>query len=608
MCGIVGYIGDKNAAEILVEGLRHLEYRGYDSAGVAVLNGGPVELRRSIGKLNVLESLLKTNPANGTLGIGHTRWATHGRPTEANAHPHACCENKIFVVHNGIIENYDELKNDLITKGHHFKSQTDTEVLAHVIEEHYDGDLLQAVRKALLMVEGSYALGVVCEDHRDRFIAARKDSPLIIGIGNQEMFVASDVAAVLRHTRKVIFLEDGDIADISKNEIHIFDINGMPALRIPQTIEWDANKVLKSGYTHFMLKEMHEQPETIQNTLRGRIDLSGGRVTLEKSLPLDVARSLSKICLVGCGTSYHAGLVARYWMEEIAGIPCDVEIASEYRYLRANKDPNTLVVAISQSGETADTLAALRNSKTKGLRTLALCNAIGSTAARDADFSLFTQCGPEIGVASTKAFTGQLTALFLLSLYLAKTRGVLSDSDSKLLLRELSRLPSLIQKILAQTGAIEKVAQAVYQSKDFVYLGRHLNYPVALEGALKLKEISYIHAEGFAAGEMKHGPIALVDERLPVLAIATRSSIREKMLSNMQEVKARGGIVIAVANENDADVEKKSDYVLWVPETHELLSPFLTTIPLQLLAYHVAVLRGCDVDQPRNLAKSVTVE
>jgi len=608
MCGIVGYIGERNATDILVEGLRSLEYRGYDSAGVAVLNGGDVELRRSAGKLAILEELLKKKPAHGTLGLGHTRWATHGRPSAENAHPHSCCQDEIFVVHNGIVENHGELKKELIAKGHRFKSQTDTEVIAHAIEEVYRGDILLAVTQALKSIKGSYALGVFSVRERQRFIAARKDSPLVLGIGKEEMFIASDVPAILPHTRQVIFLEDGDVAEITKDTVRIFDLAGALRTRQPQTILWDSLMAEKAGYKHFMLKEIHEQAETIRNTFQGRIAPGKDGILLGEVLPDEVASSLKRVCLIGCGTSYHAGLVGRFWLEEIAGIPCDVEIASEYRYLKSKKEPGTLVVAITQSGETADTLAALRDSKMKGFFTLALCNAVGSTATRDAAHTFYTHCGPEIGVASTKAFTGQLTALFLLALYIAQERKTISETLLKSLIRELSQVPSLIQSILEKAGSIENVARAVHTAKDFLYLGRHLNYPVALEGALKLKEISYIHAEGYPAGEMKHGPIALVDENLPVVAIATGSSVRAKMLSNIEEVKARGGQVIAVANEKDDEVRQKADYILPVPPAHEYLSPLLNIIPLQLLAYHIAVLRGCDVDQPRNLAKSVTVE
>ncbi len=608
MCGIVGYIGAQNATSILVEGLRRLEYRGYDSAGVAVLNGGDIQLRRSVGKLNSLETLLKEQPAHGTLGLGHTRWATHGRPSEANAHPHVCCLNKIVVVHNGIIENYVELKKRLSELGHTFKSQTDTEVLAHLIEAYYEGDLRAAVQKALDEAHGSYAVGVVCADDRERFIAARKDSPLVLGVGDNENFLASDVPALLPYTRRVIFLEDGDLAEITQNDIRLFNAKGETVHREPKLIDWDPGMAEKAGYPHFMLKEIFEQQVTVRDTFRSRISLEDSRVKLEDILPRSVAQALPKICLVGCGTSHHAAQVARFWFEELAHIPCDVEIASEYRYRRSKKEPGTLIVAITQSGETADTLAALRDSKGKGLSTLAVCNAVGSTVTRDAAATLYTFCGPEIGVASTKAFTGQLTGLFLLALYIAQCRGVLSAEQRAPYLRDLSHLPVLIRETLDRASEVEKVAKAIQNATSFLFLGRHLNYPIALEGALKLKEISYIHAEGYPAGEMKHGPIALIDANLPVVAIATESSIREKMLSNIEEVKARGGRVIAVCTTGDTEIADKADFVLQVPKVNEVLAPILTILPLQLLSYYVAVLKGCDVDQPRNLAKSVTVE
>lgn len=608
MCGIVGYIGKQEAAGVLIEGLRRLEYRGYDSAGVAILNGDSIQLRRSPGKLSVLEELLKKQPLHGTVGLGHTRWATHGRPSEENAHPHTCCQNKIVVVHNGIIENYVELKKRLIGKGHAFKSQTDTEVLAHLIEEAYQGDLRTAVQAALKQAQGSYAMGVLCSGDQRHFIAARKDSPLVLGIGEQEMLLASDVPALLPYTRKVIFLEDGDIADVRPEGVQLTDLEGKPVAREIQTIVWDAVMAEKAGYKHFMLKEIYEQPRTVRDTFRSRISLEEGRVALEEILSPEEVQTLKKVCLVGCGTSYHAALVGQYWLEELAGIPCDVEIASEYRYRRSRKEPGTWVIPVTQSGETADTLAALRDSKAKGFPTLAICNAVGATVTREAAHTLYTHCGPEIGVASTKAFTGQLTALFLLALYLGQERRTLSPDSLRSLLQNLSHSPLAMERALDQAGEIEKLARKVFKKTNFLYLGRHLNYPIALEGALKLKEISYIHAEGYAAGEMKHGPIALIDENMPVVMIATESSVREKMLSNMEEVRARGGMVIAVATEQDLAVAKKADAVLWVPKIDEALAPFVTVVPLQLLAYDIAVLRGCDVDQPRNLAKSVTVE
>jgi len=609
MCGIVGYIGTKQASDILVNGLRRLEYRGYDSAGVAILNGEGIQLKRSPGKLSVLEDLLKKQPLQGTIGLGHTRWATHGRPSEENAHPHTDCKGEIVVVHNGIIENYIELKKQLTAKGHTFKSQTDTEVLAHLVEEAYDGkDLAGAVRKVLKQVQGSYAIGVLTSKDHSRFVAARKDSPLVLGLGDDEMFVASDVPAILQHTRRVIFLEDGDVAELTQKDVKITDLDGKPIQRNAQTIIWDSVMAEKGGYKHFMLKEIYEQVVTVRDTFRSRISLEEGRVDLENVLPVAAAKAFSKVCLVGCGTSYHAALVARFWLEELAGILCDVEIASEFRYRRSKKDSGTLIVAITQSGETADTLAAMKDSKAKGLPTLALCNAVGSTATREADYTLMTHCGPEIGVASTKAFTGQLTGLFLLALYLGQCKGTISKDVLRTLLEGLSHLPLAISGALDEAGKVEQVAKGLFRKTNFLYLGRHLNYPIALEGALKLKEISYIHAEGYPAGEMKHGPIALIDENLPVVAIATESSVRDKMLSNMQEVKARGGIVIAVCHEQDAEVSKQADYLLSVPTVLEALAPIITIIPLQLLAYYIAVLRGCDVDQPRNLAKSVTVE
>lgn len=608
MCGIVGYIGDKNATGILIDGLRRLEYRGYDSAGVAVVDGGAIHLRRSPGKLSVLEDLLRKQPIGGALGLGHTRWATHGRPSEENAHPHTCCKENIVVVHNGIIENYVELKKKLADKGHTFKSQTDTEVIAHLIEEAYKGDLTAALRLTLEQLQGSYSIGVLSAKHPDLFVATRKDSPLVLGIGEKENFLASDIPALLPHTRKMIFLEDGDVAEISRSGVKLTDVAGKPVERRVQTILWDAIMAEKAGYKHFMLKEIHEQVVTVRDTFRSRINLEEARVQMDDVLPAALAKDLPKICLVGCGTSYHAGLVGRFWFEELAGITCDVEIASEFRYRRSQKDKGTLIVAITQSGETADTLAAMRDSKTKGLPTLALCNAIGSTATREADYNLMTHCGPEIGVASTKAFTGQLTALLLLALHIGQAKGRLKADVMEPILRALNHLPPVISETVEAAAKIEAVARKTFRKTNFLYLGRHLNYPIALEGALKLKEISYIHAEGYPAGEMKHGPIALIDENLPVVLIATASAVRDKMLSNMQEVKARGGIVLAVVNANDTEVAKQADFVLPVPEVNETISPIVNIIPLQLLAYYVAMLRGCDVDQPRNLAKSVTVE
>jgi glucosamine--fructose-6-phosphate aminotransferase (isomerizing) len=609
MCGIVGYIGSQEAAHILVDGLRRLEYRGYDSAGIAVLNGGDIQLRRAVGKLPQLEDLLKQKPVHGTLGLGHTRWATHGRPCEENAHPHICCKEKIVVVHNGIIENYVELKRELMDKGHVFKSQTDTEVLAHLIEDVYTTDLIGAVRAALGRAQGSYALGVMCADDRERFVAARKDSPLVLGVGQGSMLLASDVPALLPYTRQVIFLEDGDVAELQRDQIHVLDAQGHPVERAPRQIEWDAAMAEKAGFQHFMLKEIYEQRLTIYQTFKGRVSMDNLEVQLGDLLPREQARAIPRVCLIGCGTSYHAALVARHWFEEIARIPCDVEIASEQRYRRFPKPRHTLAVAISQSGETADTLAALREAHDQRQPTMAICNAVGSTLTRDADATLHTFCGPEIGVASTKAFTGQLTALFLLALYLGQCREAITRSAMYRYLKALSHLPYAINHFL-ENGASEiaTIAKRLQGVHSALYLGRHLMYPIALEGALKLKEIAYVHAEGYPAGEMKHGPIALIDEGMPVIALALDSHVHEKMLSNIEEVKARGGQVIAITTEGDTRMDSKADAVIRVPRTDDSVSPILAVLPLQLLAYHAAVQRGCDVDQPRNLAKSVTVE
>jgi len=608
MCGIVGYIGDQSAAPLLLEGLRRLEYRGYDSAGVAVFNGESIELRRSLGKILSLEQLLKKSPVRGSAGIGHTRWATHGKPSEKNAHPHFCCRGRIAVVHNGIVENYAALKSDLMAKGHRFQSETDTEVIAHLIEDNDRGNLMEAVRQAIKNIQGSYAIGVISADHPERFIAVRKDSPLVLGLGKEEMFLASDIPPLLPHTRQIIFLEDGDIAELTKQQVSVFDSTGAPVVRLPQTIAWDVSQAEKAGYPHFMLKEIFEQPETLRNFLKGKFSIERECIDLDDAITPRAIRAISRICLVGCGTSYHAALVARFWFQEIAGLPCDVEVASEYRYCRSAKEPGTLIVAITQSGETADTMAALRESKLKGLLTMAVCNVVGSTATREAAHTLYTQCGPEIGVASTKAFTGQLAALLLLALYAAQRRGRISWAALRPLLDALSNLPDALRAALSRNEEVKSVAKVLATANSFIYLGRHLNYPIALEGALKMKEITYLHAEGYPAGEMKHGPIALVDEKLPVICVATASPIQQKMVSNMEEVKARGGRVIAVVTQGDENVKAKADWTLSVPDVHEYLSPIVSIVPLQLLAYHVAVLRGREVDQPRNLAKSVTVE
>jgi glucosamine--fructose-6-phosphate aminotransferase (isomerizing) len=609
MCGIVGYIGTKAASEVILDGLRRLEYRGYDSAGIAVIAGDKIELRRSVGKLGQLARILAQQQLVGTVGIGHTRWATHGKPSEENAHPHTDCSGRIVVVHNGIIENYLDLKRALIQEGHVFKSETDTEIFAHLIEKYLDGDLLAAVGKTLKDVKGAYALSVICADNPDRIIAARKDAPLIIGLGKDENLLASDIPALLAHTREMIFLEEGDIAELTSASVRIFDGTGAEARRPVQNIAWDAVQAEKSGFKHFMLKEIYEQPQSIQDTFRGRLYPDEGKVHLaDVTFDDTFVREMSKIYIVACGTSYHAGLVGKFLLENLAGIPAEVDIASEFRYRSPVLDKKALTVVISQSGETADTLAALRLAKQSNCKTLAVCNVLGSTASREADAVLYTHCGPEIGVASTKAFTGQLTALYLLALDWAKRRDMIEQTAYQRLLSEFWEIPMRIREVLKKNDAIAALAKTYATKRDFLYLGRNLNYPIALEGALKLKEISYIHAEGYPAGEMKHGPIALIDDEMPVMVVATAGKVYEKVLSNIEEARARGGKVIALATEGDREIAQKTEHQIYLPKVDELFYPLLNVVPLQLFAYHVAVHLGCDVDQPRNLAKSVTVE
>ncbi|MBI5554387.1 MAG: glutamine--fructose-6-phosphate transaminase (isomerizing) [Elusimicrobia bacterium] len=609
MCGIVGYIGKKDAVSILIDGLKRLEYRGYDSAGIAVLQDGQIKLRRSAGKLANLEDTVKKNPLAGIVGIGHTRWATHGKPSEENAHPHTDCTGDLVVVHNGIIENYHLLKKQLLKEGHIFKSETDTEVVAHLLEKHYQGDLHKALRETLKELAGSYALGVISRKDPATIVAARNGSPLILGVGEGEYFIASDAPAILQHTRKVIYLDDGDSARLTVAGIIIYDKAGQEIKKKVNVITWDPIKTEKAGFKHFMLKEIFEQPQVILDTFRGRVMPEEGEIFLEEvQLEPDYVQNINKIFVVACGTSYHAGLVGKYLFEDYLRIPSEVDMASEFRYRNPIIDCQTLVIVISQSGETADTLAGLREAKTKGSKILSICNVVGSTITRAADGTIYTHAGPEIGVASTKAFTAQLTALYIILLYLGRRRGIMSKEEAQTIIEKMMHIPSQVEKILATAGEIIKIAQDFFKKTDFLYLGRNVNYPIALEGALKLKEISYIHAEGYPAGEMKHGPIALIDENMPVLAIATKCKTYEKILSNIEEVKARAGIVIILATEGDESIKKKADYVFFVPETLEILSPLLNVIPLQLLAYHIAERRGCDVDQPRNLAKSVTVE
>jgi len=609
MCGIVGYIGSKNAAEVILDGLKRLEYRGYDSAGIAVISAGRIELRRSVGKLNELAKVLEKNGLEGCTGIGHTRWATHGKPSEENAHPHTDCKNKIVVVHNGIIENYQELKKSLSASGHIFKSETDTETVAHLVEKYFSGNLLSAVQKALRDVRGAYALGIISSDDPDRIIAARKDAPLIIGVGKGENFIASDIPALLPYTRQMIFLEEGDIAELTVKEVKIFNQDGKRVKREIQNITWDAVQAEKGGFKHFMLKEIFEQPQTIQDTFLGRLIPDEGKVFLE-GLKYDekMLNRISKIYIVACGTSYHAGLVGKFLIEKLAGITVEVDIASEFRYRSPVLDAKTLVIVISQSGETADTLAALRLAKQNKCSTLAICNVVGSSISRAADASIHTRCGPEIGVASTKAFTGQLTVLYLIALDWARIRKTVPDKEYRKLLSTFWEMPMKLREVLKKSEEINTLAKEYSNKRDFLFLGRNLNYPIALEGALKLKEISYIHAEGYPAGEMKHGPIALIDENMPIMVIATACKVYEKIIGNVMEAKARGGNIIALATEGDTDIKNKTDRQIYMPEVNEIFAPLLNVVPLQLFAYYVSVALGCDVDQPRNLAKSVTVE
>jgi glucosamine--fructose-6-phosphate aminotransferase (isomerizing) len=617
MCGIVGYIGSREAVPVIVDGLRRLEYRGYDSAGVAVLSGEKcLEVRRASGKLRNLEEAIRTNPLAGLYGIGHTRWATHGRPTEENAHPHRDCKGEIVVVHNGIVENYLALRKQLTNEGHTFKTETDTEVLAHLVEKYLNGNLEHAVRAALKQISGVFAIGVIAASDPDKIVAARSGPPVVVGLGQDEFFVASDVPAILSHTRDMFFLNDGDVAVLTRNGVRLTDFEGRTVRRPLSHILWDPIMAEKGGYKHFMLKEIFEQPRAIKDTLVGRVGQESGRVFLDEvDISEDQFRAFQQVKIIACGTSWHAGLAGKIIIERLARIPVEVDYGSEFRYRDPIIPPNTLTIVISQSGETADTLAAQREAKQKGSTTLAICNVVGSMITREAAGTLLTHAGPEIGVASTKAFTSQLTALLVLGMYLGQVRRTLSSEASCTLVQELARIPGKLEQVLANSAVYEDLVRNLFRAQDFLYLGRGIHFPIALEGALKLKEISYIHAEGYPAGEMKHGPNALIDENLPVVVLATRdpeseeSQVHyEKTLSNIQEVKARSGVVVAIACEGDEDVAKMADHLITIPVTRELLLPLLEMIPLQLLAYHIAVRRGCDVDQPRNLAKSVTVE
>ena len=614
MCGIIGYIGEKQVLPILIDGLRRLEYRGYDSAGVAVVRRGEIELRRSAGKLARLEEVLAGNPLDGDYGIGHTRWATHGRPTEENAHPHRDCTGRIVVVHNGIIENYLDLKRQLQKEGHTFVTETDTEIVAHLVErESKDAGLENAVRRALLYMRGLFALVLISADDPNKIVTVRNGPPIVVGLGANEFFVASDIPAILAHTRDVVFMGDEEMAVITPSGVEFTDYSGRAVSKKSTRVVWDPISAEKAGYKHFMLKEIFEQPMAIKETVLGRASVESGKVFLQEiQLPDEVLRDVERVVILACGTSWHSALVGKFLIETLARVPVDVDYGSEYRYRDPIVSKNTLAVVITQSGETADTLAALREAKKKGAHSISICNVVGSMATRETEGTVYTHAGPEIGVASTKAFTTQLVALHMLALYMAQIRQTLTPDEIRPHLEALTQLPVLMEQVLKCESVTEEIAKRFYQRKDFLYLGRGINYPIALEGALKLKEISYIHAEGYPAGEMKHGPIALIDEDMPVVALAPDDGVFEKMVGNIQEAKARGGSVIAVTTEGHEDIKQlldpAQDYLITVPKSHPLLAPVLMVVPLQLLSYHIAVRRGCDVDQPRNLAKSVTVE
>jgi glucosamine--fructose-6-phosphate aminotransferase (isomerizing) len=610
MCGIVGYVGHRPCLSILLEGLKRLEYRGYDSAGVAVQVGDELKVVKAAGKIRQLESRLAQASLQGTSGIAHTRWATHGEPNDVNAHPHSDQRGRLALVHNGIIENYAVLKSALESEGHRFRTQTDTEVLAHLVEEFLKRGLRleAAVAEALAKVEGTYGIAVMCADEPGVVVGARKGSPLVVGIADGEYFLASDVAPIIEHTRQVVYLDDGEMAVLTPDGFHTSTIGRVPVDKAVHEVEWDLAQIEKGGFDHFMLKEIFEQPDSVRNAMRGRLNTAEGLARLGGlNMTQDEMREIRRIIILGCGTSWHAGLIGEYMLEEFARIPVEVEYASEFRYRNPIVDDGTVVLVISQSGETADTLAAMREARRKGARALGIVNVVGSTIARESDGGVYIHAGPEIGVASTKAFTSQVTVLSLLTLALGRQRN-LSREEGIRIAHELDSVPRKIEAILQREGEVKRIAELYRANDNFIYLGRGYNFPVALEGALKLKEISYIHAEGYPAAEMKHGPIALIDEHMPVVFICTKDSAYDKVMSNMSEVRARRGRIIAVATEGDEEVASRADHVLYVPPTLPMLQPLLSVLPLQLLAYHVAVLRGCDVDQPRNLAKSVTVE
>jgi len=609
MCGIFGYIGKHESLPFILEGLKRLEYRGYDSAGIATLENGKISITKCAGKIGDLEGLLKKKKLKGRLGLGHTRWATHGRPSKENSHPHMDCNKELALIHNGIIENYLELRRKLSDEGHIFKSTTDTEVMVHLIEKHLDGNLEVAVIKALQEVEGSYALAVVYRHDPSKIVVARKGSPLIIGIGEDESFVSSDIPAVLKYTGKVIHLDDGEMGIVKSNKVKVIDLNGTQKKKKIKFVSWDPVSAEKNGYSHFMLKEIHEQPKALRDTIIQRIKPDSFDIHFDElNLNKEEIKKIDRVVFTACGTSWHAGLVGEYLIEQFVKIPAEVEYAAELRYRHPIMDKKILVIAISQSGETADTLGALLEAKSRGAKVISICNVHGSSVARESDGVIYTNAGPEIGVASTKAFTTQLAIIYLLSIYFAKVRGVLNKGDANKLVQNLLEIPYKIEQILAKGKAIEDMSENYYRCTNALYLGRGMGFPIALEGALKLKEVSYIHAEGYPAAEMKHGPIALIDENMPVIFLALKGRRYDKILGNIEEVKARGGIVIAVAQEGDQKIKEMADKIIYIPMTSESLSTILAVVPLQLFAYYVAIKRGCHVDQPRNLAKSVTVE
>jgi glucosamine--fructose-6-phosphate aminotransferase (isomerizing) len=608
MCGIVGYVGGRDCLSILMDGLKRLEYRGYDSAGVAIINGTGVQVKKQAGKISGLEAVLRDHPISGTTGIAHTRWATHGEPTTENAHPHVDGKGEIALAHNGIIENYRTLKSKLQSEGHTFHTDTDTEVLAHLVQKYYTGTLEEAVARALSLVEGTYGIAVLSNREPRKVVGARHGSPLVVGVGDGEYWVASDVSAILRYTKNVVYLDDGEMVVITPESFQTTTIDGRHMDKQIQEVEWELEQIEKGGFDHFMLKEIFEQPQSVQNAFRGRLLLEKGTGRLGGlNMEKNALRLVDRIIILGCGTSWHSGMIGEYMLEEYAGIPVEVEYASEFRYRNPIVKAGTICLAISQSGETADTLAAMREARRRGAPVLGVVNVVGSTIARESDGGVYIHAGPEIGVASTKAFTSQVAALAVLTLSLARLRGM-NEEDGRRIVRALTEIPLKMERILETNDQIRDIAKAYAHHNNFLYLGRGSNFPVALEGALKLKEISYIHAEGYPAAEMKHGPIALIDDNMPVVFICIQDSAYDKVLSNMEEVRARRGKIIAVASEGDTLVREKADHVIYIPHTEEMLYPLLSVIPLQLLAYHVAVLRGCNVDQPRNLAKSVTVE